>query len=154
MAKCWKCGKNGLFLQLSSAGLCISCLEEASDMAVSLIAKLQGSREERKRFCDLLDKQEDDAVIEKAIVSPFGNWDINIHKADGQYARMVRSKAVKLMGVDTVKLEAIALGSSGSSYNVTANSCTCGDFINRHMPCKHIYRLSVECKKADFGQLL
>lgn len=31
-----------------------------------------------------------------------------------------------------------------NDYNVTLNFCECGDFIRRHRPCKHMYRLAHE----------
>lgn len=34
-------------------------------------------------------------------------------------------------------------GTKGDIYKVTMNSCTCHDFIYRHQPCKHMYRLAL-----------
>lgn len=35
-------------------------------------------------------------------------------------------------------------GSGDNVYTVTLNSCTCEDFLHRHVPCKHMFRLGIE----------
>lgn len=148
LAKCKNCGKSGFYMEVSSTGLCIACLERAVDSAIKTLEALHSSKSEREKFCKELDKTEEEEAIEKAIRA-FGGWDISAHKADGQFARMIRSNSVKFKNIDKKKMEAEAIGSSGA-YAVTVDSCTCGDFVKRHLPCKHMYRLAEECGKANF----
>lgn len=45
--------------------------------------------------------------------------------------------------LDVVNGTAVFKGNSGT-YQVTLESCPCGDFRGRHLPCKHMYRLAYE----------
>ena len=48
-------------------------------------------------------------------------WDESIHRADGQYDRMVQ----------------------GDLYTTSCKECDCPDFQRRHLPCKHMYYLAM-----------
>ena len=37
-------------------------------------------------------------------------------------------------------------------YSVSMTSCTCPDFINRHKPCKHIYKLQNVLNEAPAAE--
>ena len=39
--------------------------------------------------------------------------------------------------------------SSRGNYETTLEHCNCGDFIRRHQPCKHMYRLAMEFGLLD-----
>ena len=157
MPKCWHCGKHGLFLQLSSAGLCMACLEKASDEAISIITKLKESREERVKFCNALDKMEIEETIhtiEPSLESsPFSFWDISIHYEEGQHDRIIRSKPVKIIRYDPNDETAEVEGSKGKVYTTTFESCTCMDFVSRQLPCKHMYKLASQYGGLDFSHI-
>lgn len=158
MPKCWHCNKYGFFLQLSSTGLCMACLEEASDEAVTIIAKLKESREERTRFCKALDKMEIEEMIQTIIpsleASPFSIWDISIHYEEGQYDRIIRSKPVKIAKYDPNSETAMVEGSRGMIYTTKFDSCTCKDFSTRQLPCKHMYKLASQYGSVDLTYML
>lgn len=45
--------------------------------------------------------------------------------------------------LDVVNSSGVIKGDHGT-YQVTLESCPCGDFRKRHLPCKHMYRLAYE----------
>ncbi len=69
-------------------------------------------------------------------------WDRSVHMADGQYERMERaaqSKTMRLVSFDKKTGTAIVAGESGKQYTVDNSGCSCGDFLHRGLPCKHMY---------------
>lgn len=46
---------------------------------------------------------------------------------------------------DPADISCTVAGVSGKEYRVTLDSCTCPDFTFRRKPCKHMYRLAIEC---------
>lgn len=77
----------------------------------------------------------------------FGNWDDSVHESEDQVKRFANSKKSDTtpLSVDLENKCATFEGSGKVPYAVTLNSCTCRDFIMRKLPCKHIYRLALEC---------
>lgn len=60
------------------------------------------------------------------------------------------------MTLSNAFLSCTAKTSSGNSYRVTLDSCTCPDFTYRHIPCKHMYRLALEvglCGSVDLSPI-
>lgn len=157
MSKCWRCGKSGFFLRLSSSGLCMSCLEEAADLAVSTLAKLKENKEERRKFCEELDNLEIQETIEKAKIaietSPFSIWDVSVHFRKEQQDRVLRSKSVKILQYDEHKQIAETSGSKGAVYITSFSDCTCRDFKTRLLPCKHMYKLAMQYGDVEFSCL-
>ncbi len=87
-------------------------------------------------------------MAEKDVVSwTFGNWDASIHSIPDQLKRLATAKKTDTTpsSVDKEKKEGIFPGSGKSPYTTTLNTCNCGDFFRRRLPCKHIYRLAMEC---------
>ena len=74
------------------------------------------------------------------------NWDINIHEQEAQIERQGRS--IHYPFTFTInEVEEVGRFSSTSVlpyYDTSLSSCTCVDFQERKLPCKHIYRLAVE----------
>lgn len=87
----------------------------------------------------------------------FGNWPEGAHDSPDQLKRLASAKSSKTTptSIDAVSSRGIFPGSGAMPYNVTLESCTCGDFIRRGLPCKHMYRLAIELgllnEKAEFG---
>ena len=81
----------------------------------------------------------------------FGNWDSVIHTQPDQIKRMAsaRKKDTSPSSVDKETKSAIFPGSGKNPYTTSLNECTCGDFLRRHLPCKHIYRLAMELGIMD-----
>lgn len=76
----------------------------------------------------------------------FGQWDSSIHDDPEQIKRMISAQKISASTVvfNPDSESCLITGSSETPYSVTLSSCTCGDFILRHLPCKHIYRLASE----------
>ena len=74
----------------------------------------------------------------------FGNWPSEIHEEAEQVKRIESSAGIKAtdIALNTDLKTAIITGSA--TYDVSLSSCTCEDFLRRHLPCKHIYRLANE----------
>lgn len=81
----------------------------------------------------------------------FGKWPEDIHKITDQQRRIVSAKLPATMPSEINKdsFTGTFFGSQGHLYNTTLDSCTCADFANRKLPCKHIYRLAIECELLD-----
>ena len=69
----------------------------------------------------------------------------NMHNTTDQIKRFEKSSSIVPVSIDKDKGTAEFLGSDGNIYNTTLESCDCMDFNMRQMPCKHMYRLAVEC---------
>lgn len=84
----------------------------------------------------------------------FGPWDPSVHAAPGQYARFGRAAARPLSVFSksenstkvldcNAKAGAIKVqGRLDRVYTVSLDRCTCPDFQERGLPCKHIYALA------------
>ena len=81
----------------------------------------------------------------------FGNWPPKIHSDKEQKKRLASAKLAKTTPASIDKENEIGIfpGSGASAYETTLNSCTCGDFIHRKLPCKHMYRLAIEIGKLN-----
>ena len=75
----------------------------------------------------------------------FGDWNESIHNDYEQIKRISYLKKIKPENivVDSVAQTAKVNG-TGGTYDVTLNDCTCYDFSERQLPCKHMYRLAFE----------
>jgi len=74
----------------------------------------------------------------------FDEWDESIHIETSQYSRFDRARTENIFIVHGYPFK--MSGKSGRIYSVTGNSCTCPDFYDRKLPCKHIYRLMLDRK--------
>lgn len=85
----------------------------------------------------------------------FGPWDPSVHAAPGQLIRFGRAMArplsrslnggasMKILNFDDSGGVVLVQDRSDLSYSVSLNRCTCPDFQERGLPCKHIYALAV-----------
>lgn len=73
----------------------------------------------------------------------FGNWPEDVHDSDTQKKRMASAASSALTPID-LDCDAGTATFSGRHgvYQTTLDSCPCGDFRARRLPCKHIYRLA------------
>lgn len=158
MAKCWQCGKSGMFVQVGKFGLCVDCLEAASDTAIKLINMIKAGGDQRKEALAILDGQEAQDVADQAREalesSRFSEWDVSIHADPAQLDRIRRSSSVKILSYDDATGTAEVKGSGASPYITSFSSCTCGDFRARHLPCKHMYKLAAQYGGVDFSQFI
>ena len=76
----------------------------------------------------------------------FGKWPEEIHISEDQLSRIKSATSAKTtpMSIDKDSMTGIFSGSGKEPYQVNLDSCTCGDFHRRKLPCKHIYRLAIE----------
>ena len=76
----------------------------------------------------------------------FGKWDNAAHSGGEQQKRIATAKkaATTPAVVDRENKAAEFKGSGKVPYITTLDSCNCGDFTKRRLPCKHIYRLALE----------
>lgn len=77
----------------------------------------------------------------------FGIWDESIHMPEDQQKRIKSAEKADTtpLAVDKDAQNGVFPGSGKKPYETTLDSCTCGDFIRRKLPCKHMYRLAMEC---------
>jgi len=74
----------------------------------------------------------------------------SFHCTNEQYFRFQRSmnpeKMGRIVSMDKQRMRMQITGSYHPEqiYNVHLNHCNCNDFKERHLPCKHIYRLALE----------
>lgn len=88
----------------------------------------------------------------KSKIHTFGNWPEHIHKEESQKSAILSALAMlknQSRIVDDQGSLMYIEGSKGGLYSVTANSCTCPDFIfnrKKQAPCKHIYYFALKNK--------
>jgi hypothetical protein len=159
MGKCWKCDRQGVFLAIGpKSGLCIDCLEDANEAALDTIRKIKAGGEIRDQVLKQIDSITAIEVAEQAVSeivnSPFSVWDISTHSSPDQLNRIRRSTSVKILSYDEDTQTAIVASSGGRTYTTTFTSCSCGDFIAKHLPCKHMYSLASKHGGVDFTKYL
>lgn len=74
------------------------------------------------------------------------DWDIDIHEEKAQTDRQGRSVHYPFTFTIDEDKEVGRFSSTSTLpyYDTTLSSCTCFDFEERKLPCKHMYRLAVE----------
>ena len=115
---------------------------------------LKKQQQERLEAEKLLKQQQEDIInqIINNIEADFEKigwteWDGSIHRADGQLERIKRA-AYHNNGLSLTQYSprtgfGIVRGSSGESYLVNCHRCSCPDFRERQLPCKHMYFLAM-----------
>jgi len=89
----------------------------------------------------------------------FGKWAVSDHGKLGQARRMERAAyAIREIWtppwlIDGESKTYAIRGSRDAPYAVTLDSCTCPDFEERRLPCKHIYQLAVFSKQVPLAFL-
>ena len=86
----------------------------------------------------------------------FGSWDESIHMPEEQRKRILSAEKATTtpLSVDKESLTGVFPGSGKSPYKTTLESCTCGDFIRRKLPCKHMYYLANKMGLINFDSYL
>lgn len=76
----------------------------------------------------------------------WNRWSSSIHSYSDQYKRILRGRdpqsLMYIIEYNSANGHAIINGASGKYYLVSGNGCSCRDFHNRCLPCKHMYFLS------------
>ena len=73
------------------------------------------------------------------------NLNDEIHNTADQIKRFEKASSLVLVSLDKDNKSAEFSSSDGGVYKTTLDTCDCMDFNMRQMPCKHIYRLAIEC---------
>jgi len=131
----------------------VSILKAKHGTVPDLIEKLKRDTEFRDEFFNAVDRE---AVTEELIKilpdiqsSPFIAWDPYIHIEDSQRSRIFNAKKVKIIHYDFDTKRADVMGSKQHIYNTSYSDCSCGDFISKRLPCKHMYKLVAEYGGVD-----
>lgn len=154
MPRCWDCGKRGLFLKLNLNGRCSDCERKA----------LRRAEAERKRVAELQRKWE---IEECQKLSRFRKyfplnlnndqtasflsiWDIKTHNSENQVKRQRRALCETIpIEINTRLCSATFVSRySNTMYKTDMVCCTCPDYSDRELPCKHMYRLFYELNHA------
>ncbi len=74
----------------------------------------------------------------------FGKWDSSVHEDIEQLNRFYEAKNSDMKyTIDNTSKVACFYEKENEEYQTTLDSCTCEDFQNRQLPCKHIYKLAM-----------
>lgn len=83
----------------------------------------------------------------------FGNWSEDVHESEAQQKRMASAASSALTPLDVnYKDKTATFSGHRGVYQTSFDLCSCGDFLSRHLPCKHIYRLAHEILHIDLGR--
>lgn len=84
-------------------------------------------------------------------LNAFAKWPSGIHDTADQKKRLESAKSSKAIpdSIDKEHQSGVFAGSGAVPYVTTLDSCTCGDFFRRQLPCKHMYRLAIELGLLD-----
>lgn len=154
MPRCWNCGRRSLFIKLSFSGRCYDCERE----------NLRKEEERKKRIIELKAKQEIERqrklsqfrdyyplkVDNEQTSSFLSVWDNRIHDDECQLTRQRRALCQAIpIEINTKLCSATFISRySDKIYKSDLVSCTCADFSERSLPCKHMYRLFYELNHA------
>lgn len=80
------------------------------------------------------------------ILHDWRDWQYSIHTDEAQIARQGRAMTYPFVFEIDEKNKTARFSSTTDLpyYDTSLTSCTCYDFAERKLPCKHIYRLAVE----------
>lgn len=92
----------------------------------------------------------------------FGKWNDTVHSSSMQSARQEKAlrEHMEVKQIDKINCTAIIENMSGTkTYSVGLDSCTCPDFVDRQLPCKHIYKLyytlyGSDCSSSKVNKVL
>lgn len=73
-------------------------------------------------------------------------WEDSVHSDDAQISRQGRSMTYPFSFVIDSDSKTARFSSTSDLpyYDTSLSQCNCYDFQDRHLPCKHMYRLAVE----------
>lgn len=81
------------------------------------------------------------------------DWKPSVHSSPGQLDRLKRASDpnsnIKLIRYNPKSGFAKIRGTKGDYYLVNKNRCSCQDFRNRQLPCKHMYFLVINLEDLD-----
>ncbi len=79
-------------------------------------------------------------------ITAFAKWPSSTHNTADQRKRLESARSSKTTpdSIDKMNCSGVFAGSGKNPYTATLDSCTCGDFFHRQLPCKHMYRLAIE----------
>ena len=85
------------------------------------------------------------------IIKDWSDWDYSVHCDKAQTDRQSRATTYPFSFKINKQSKSARFSSSTSLpyYDTTLSSCTCMDFQERKLPCKHIYRLALELGVID-----
>lgn len=77
----------------------------------------------------------------------WNKWDADVHEKNGQLKRLERAtvygSGMRLLQYNSLRGIAKIKGDSGSIYLTSGERCSCPDYRERLLPCKHMYKLCV-----------
>ena len=79
-------------------------------------------------------------------------WDQSVHRMPEQLIRQRRAEtdSMLILSFDKQSKSCTIKAKDGeSNYKVTTEGCTCADFQERGLPCKHMYRLNSILERND-----
>lgn len=153
MGRCKQCGAHGFFLKLNSDGLCNRCAAANAELEkINWFAEQQRiiEEEERQAYLNTPVVKFHNHVFPMTStdnrIQSVWNWTLDIHDDDKQFQRQKRSlyNAIPVL-IDSHSFSGIFWSTRyNRTYEVTLSECTCPDFEERGLPCKHMYRLFYE----------
>lgn len=97
-------------------------------------------------------------VIKNFATLGWNRWSSSIHSYSDQYKRILRGRdpqsLMYIVEYNSANGHAIINGTSGKNYLVSGNGCSCRDFHDRCLPCKHMYFLSFKIVRPNFQTTL
>lgn len=81
----------------------------------------------------------------------FVKYEDSINENSEQQIRLQRAlqEDMTFKKITENKYGGTIIGSSGKSYTVSLRHCTCPDYKQRQLPCKHMYKLALESGRAN-----
>ena len=90
-----------------------------------------------------------DSTNKNILAEIYASDDMDNHPEQLKRIKSAQSKKTTPNSIDKDNQTGIFPGSGKNPYETTLHSCTCRDFVVRHLPCKHIYRLRMELGLLD-----
>ncbi len=83
----------------------------------------------------------------------WGNTELHNDPEQIKRQTSARDKKLTPVNIDFANSIGYFKGSGKNPYTATLTDCSCGDFIRRRLPCKHMYRLAHEINVGSLGSV-
>ena len=111
------------------------------------LGKYGSSEQDEHRAVENVNKQLIEMITSDFAKIGWSKWSTDVHEKNGQLKRLEKAtlygSSIRLLQYNPLRGIAKIRGDSGNIYLTSGERCSCLDYRDRQLPCKHMYKLSV-----------